>query len=100
VDTYADALAAVSDVDTLTELADMGSDRAARHAAELLARAGDLARLRASVDLGRPYAADSLADALAAAGRTDEAERLRRFGLRVDGEIALGPDDHSGPSTG
>jgi len=90
-DTYADALAAIGDVDTLGELADAGNDRAARHAAALLARAGDLARLRDGVDLGRPHAVDALADALAAAGRTDEAERLRHFGLRADGEIASRP---------
>jgi hypothetical protein len=94
VDTYADALAGAGDLGALGKLADAGNDRAARHTAELLACTGEIERLREHVDAGRPYAVDALADALAAAGRAEEAERLRRFGLRADGEINSARDDH------
>ena len=53
---------------------------------------GDVDELRARADAGDGAAATQLtklwADLLIKQGRAEEAERLRRFGLNVDGSIA------------
>ena len=59
-----------------------------RRLAELLAERGDLDGLRARADAGDGDAAARLADLLIKQGRSEEAERLRRFGLNPDGSIA------------
>ncbi len=54
----------------------------------LLADRGDLDGLRAQLDAGTENAADLLVDLLLKQGRSEEAQRLRRFGLKPDGSIA------------
>jgi len=61
--------------------ADAGDGAAAERLAGLLAERGDLDGLRARIDAGDPYAAMRLPDLLVKQGRSEEAERLRRFGL-------------------
>jgi hypothetical protein len=56
--------------------------------AGLLEKRGDLDELRARVDAGDSDAASQLADLLTEQGRTEEAGRLRRFGLNPDESIA------------
>jgi TIR domain len=73
--------------------ADAGDRYAARRLARLLADHGDLDQaeqiLRARADAGDGDAA-RLAELLAQRGRSEEAERLRRFGLNPDGSVARG----------
>jgi hypothetical protein len=68
--------------------ADAGDRDAALRLADLLARRGDLDGLRARADAGDRPAASRLAGLLIKQGRGEEAERLRRFGLNLDGSIA------------
>ncbi len=79
-------------LDGLRARADAGDWRAARMLAELLARSGDLDRLQARVNVGDPFADRELEQLLTGLlikqGRSDEAERLHRFGLNPDGSIA------------
>ena len=108
----ADLLAERGDLDgaeqTLRARADAGDLAAARRLADLLAERGDLdgaeQTLRARADagdwpvplglatFGRRWQIDELADLLARQlikqDRSEEAERLRRFGLNPDGSIA------------
>jgi hypothetical protein len=76
------------DLDGLRSRADVGDGSAALRLAELLEDRGDLDGLRARVDVGDGSAAGPLANLLAKQGRGEEAERLRRFGLNLDGSIA------------
>jgi DNA transposition AAA+ family ATPase len=87
--------AAGGDLDRLRARADAGDGHAARRLADLLARRGDpeaLAELRARADAGHGYTAvqlaELLADLLIKQGRSEEAERLPRFGFNPDGSIA------------
>ena len=68
--------------------ANAGDNYAAAKLVLLLARRGDLDGLRALTDAGERYAAGQLPELLAQQGRDEEAERLRRFGLKPDGSIA------------
>ena len=76
--------------------ADAGDEDAAVRLAGLLADRGDLDGaeqiLRAQANAGdediAEQRADLLADLLIKQGRSEEAERLRRFGLNPDGSIA------------
>ena len=81
-------LAGRGDLDELRARADAGD----RYATQLLARRGDLDELRALATAGHEWAAGGpaglLADLLIRQGRGEEAERLRRFGLNLDGSIA------------
>ena len=74
-------------LDELRARADTGDKYAARRLADLLAKHGHLDELRARVSIGDEYAGSRLADLLAKGGRDEEAERLRRFGLNLDGTI-------------
>ena len=80
------------DLDELRAWADAGDGAAATRLASLLAGRGDVDELRARADAGDGAAATQLtklwADLLIKQGRAEEAERLRRFGLNVDGSIA------------
>ena len=62
--------------------------RLAELLARLLEERGDLDGLRAQADAGYEVAARRLARRLIRQGRSEEAERLRRFGLNPDGSIA------------
>jgi predicted negative regulator of RcsB-dependent stress response len=84
----ADLLAQRGDLDGLRGRADVGDSFAASQLADLLAQRGDLDGLRGRVDAGDGEAASRLPDLLIRQGRTEEAERLRRFGLNPDGSIA------------
>jgi hypothetical protein len=88
----AELLAERGDLDGLRAQADAGNETAARRLAELLAQRGDLDGLRSRADAGDGNAAGRLAELLAEVlikqGRSDEAERLRQFGLNPDGSIA------------
>ena len=68
--------------------ANAGDGHAARELAGLLAERGDLDELRALAERGDDPAG-LLADLLVKQGRGEEAERLRRFGLNLDGSIAV-----------
>ena len=68
--------------------ADAGDWYAARELAGLLRELGDLDGLRARADTGDQDAAKQLARLMAEQGRSEEAERLRQFGLNPDGSIA------------
>ena len=81
-------LADRGDLDGLRGPADAGDGGAAGRLAGLLADRGDLDGLRARVDAGDGDAAERLAELLIKHGRDEEAERLRRFGLNLDGSIA------------
>jgi predicted component of type VI protein secretion system len=81
-------LAARGDLDGLRARADAGDLFAALRLAELLAARDDLDGLRARIDAGDEDAASRLAGLLSKQGRGEEAERLRRFGLNLDGSIA------------
>ncbi len=83
----ADLLARHGRLDQLRARADTGNGYAARRLADLLAKHGHLDELRARVSIGDEYAGSRLADLLAEQGRDEEAERLRRFGLNLDGTI-------------
>lgn len=56
----------------------------------LIARvaAYELDELRARTDAGDPFVGQRLPGLLEKQGRGEEAERLRRFGLNLDGSIA------------
>ena len=90
----AELLADRGDLAELRARADAGDRAAAVRLAELLAERGDLDGLRARADAGDADAdlrlAGLLADMLVKQGRTEEAERLRRFGLNPDGSIVHG----------
>ena len=60
----------------------------ARLLADLLADRADLEGLRAGVVVGNAAAARRLAGLLIRQGKAEEAERLLRFGLNLDGSIA------------
>ncbi len=64
-----------------------GDSDVASRPVDVLARRGDLNGLRALADAGDGDA-NRLADVLTKQGRAEEAERLRRFGLKPDGSIA------------
>ena len=68
--------------------ADAGDWYAARGLARLLTQRGDLDGLRAQADAGNEEAASRLPELLIEQGRSEEAKRLRRFGLNPDGSIA------------
>jgi hypothetical protein len=76
------------DLDGLRARADAADQHAARELAGLLAGRGDLDGLRARIDAGDEDAAWRLTELLIEHGRGEEAERLRRFGLNLDGSIA------------
>ena len=76
-------LARRGDLDALRGRANAGDAAAAWQLAGLLADRGDLDALRGRVDAGDRDAAARLAGLLARQGRGEEAERLRRFGLRT-----------------
>jgi hypothetical protein len=80
----ADLLAARGDLDELRARADAGDE----DAAGVLPDRGDLDELRARADAGEPYAGRRLPGLLEKQGRREEAERLRRFGLNLDGSVA------------
>ena len=84
----AELLAARGDLDGLRVRADAGDGTAADLLTGMLAARGDLDGLRAQVDAGDRDAADLLTGLLIKQGRSEEAERLRRFGLNPDGSIA------------
>jgi hypothetical protein len=81
-------LAGRGDVDGLRARAGAGDGDAALRLAGLLAERGDVDGLRAWADAGDRVAALRLAELMTEQGRDEEAERLRRFGLNVDGSIA------------
>ena len=91
----AELLAERADLDELRARADDGDRFAAQLLAELLAERGDLEGLRARAAVGDGAAASQLVGLLTKQGRDGEAERLRRFGLNLDGSIsradAVGP---------
>ncbi len=84
-------LAEQGDLDKLRARANAGDWAAANRLAELLAQQGDLDgavqihRARANVGAGSAW---ELGKLLTQHGRGEEAERLRRFGLNLDGSIA------------
>ena len=84
-----DLLAERGDLDGLRARADTGDEAAAGRLANLLAEHGDLDGLRARIEVGDEAAAGRLVDLLSVQGRTEEAERLRRYGLNLDGSIAI-----------
>ena len=84
----AKVLAQRGDLNGLRARADAGDQQAAWQLAKVLAQRGDLNGLRARADAGDQHAAGRLAGVLAEQGRREEAGRLRRFGLNVDGSIA------------
>ena len=88
----AELLAARGDLDgavqALRARADAGDGNAARRLANVLAWRGDLDGLRARIDAGDRDAGRKLPGLLIKRGRSEEAERLRRFGLNPDGSIA------------
>jgi len=53
-----------------------------------MAERGDLDGLLGRVAAGDTAAAEPMADLLIKQGRSEEAQRLRRFGLNPDGSIA------------
>ena len=69
-----------------------GNQHAAWQLVDLLEKRGDLDGLRTRANAGNQHAAerlpDLLADLLMKKGRSEEAERLRRFGLNPDRSIA------------
>ena len=84
----ADLLAGRDDLDELYARANGSDWAAAARLADLLAERGDLDGLYARADAGDGYAARGLARLLIKQGRGEEAERLRLFGLNLDGSIA------------
>lgn len=84
-----DLLAKHGYFDELRARADKGAEwHTARRLARLLAERGCLDELHARVNMGDECAGFWLADLLAEQGRAEEADRLRRFGLNLDGTIA------------
>jgi len=84
----ADLLAERGDLDALYARADGDDWAAASSLADLLAERGDLDALYARVDAGDKHAAKPLANLLIKQGQSEKAERLRLFGLNLDGSIA------------
>jgi hypothetical protein len=84
----AEVLAERGDVNGLRTRADAGDRYAARRLAEVLAERGDLDGLRARAAVGDGAASSQLVGLLIKQGRDEEAERLRRYGLNLDGSIA------------
>ena len=88
----AELLARRGDLAGLRARADARDGHAAELLARLLAERGDLDELRARADVGVEGAAgllaQLLADLLIKQGRSEEAERLLRFGFNPDGSIA------------
>ena len=91
-DRLAGLLANRVDLDGLRARADAELGQQPGHAAwrlaDLLTERGDLDGLRARADAGDADAASRLTKVLIKKGRGEEAERLRRFGLNLDGSIA------------
>jgi hypothetical protein len=81
-------LADRGDLAGLRARAEAGDEHAAERLTRLLADRGDLGGLRAQADAGEEHAAGRLPELLIKQGRSDEAGRLRRFGLNPDGSIA------------
>jgi hypothetical protein len=81
-------LAEYGDLNGLRALADAGNGPASFELVNLLAGRGDLDGLRAQVSAGNWTAARLLPELLTRQGQSEEAERLRRFGLNPDGSIA------------
>ena len=80
-----------ADLDELRARADISDGWvgvAALELAERLFQRGDLDELRARADAGDRGAVSRLPDLLIKQGRSEEAERLHRFGLNPDGSIA------------
>ena len=86
----ADLLAERGDLDELRARVDADDWAAPVRLTDLLAQRGDIDGLRALVDSGNEPAASALVMLLVDEGRDEEAERLRRFGLNLDGSIASG----------
>jgi hypothetical protein len=88
----ADLLAERGDKEELRARADAGDWSAATELAGLLIKHGDLEGLRARVDAGDRAAARQLASLLAKRlikqGLGEEAQRLRMYGLNLDGSVA------------
>ncbi len=84
----ADQLAERSDLEGLRARAIAGDKYAASYIPRLLAERCHLDELRAWADAGIEDAGMQLANLLTKQGRGEEAERLRRFGLNLDGSIA------------
>ena len=84
----ADQLAERGHLDELYARADGSDSAAARRLADMLAERGDLDGLYARADAGDGYAARPLTELLIKQGLGEEAERLRLFGLNLDGSIA------------
>jgi hypothetical protein len=84
----AEQLAARGELDELRGRADAGDGPAAQWLARLLAARGDLDELRARTDAGDRFSSRTLPGVLEKRGHGEEAERLRRFGLNLDGSIA------------
>lgn len=74
------------------ELAQGGNTSALHLTAFLTAREGNLAEAipwyRKAILAGEPFAIDEMADQLKELGRHDDGDRLRRYGLEADGQIA------------
>ena len=75
------------DLDGLRARADAGDWYAARRLADLLVERGDSDGLRARAEAG-DWHARRLEELLVKQGRDEEAKRLRRFGLNLDGSTA------------
>ena len=84
----ADLLFERGDLDGLRARAEADDQHAAEKLADLLVQRGDLDELRARAEAGDRGAVSRLPDLLIKQGRGEEAERLRRFGLNLDGSIA------------
>lgn len=73
----------------MRKCADAGDEQAAYRLASLLAEQGRIDELRHEVYAGTKYAVERLINALASRAETkQEAARMRRFGLNLDGSIA------------
>ena len=83
-------LADRGDVDGLRTRVDDDDWGAAKSLAHLLAERGDVDALRVQVGAGNKVATSLLVHLLMKQGRNEEAERLRQFGLDLDGSIACG----------
>lgn len=86
----AELLAEQGRLEELRHRADVGDSRAAERLTDLLARDGRLDELRDEVDAGTPDAGARLIGLLDRIGETEQAERIRSFGLNPDGSIADG----------
>ncbi|MEV7547993.1 hypothetical protein AB0N89_00030 [Amycolatopsis sp. NPDC089917] len=75
-------------VELLRSKSESGERYYTNRLAELLKKLGRDDELRARIDLGDEPAARCLGELLIEQGKTDEAERLRKFGLTPEGDIA------------